>query len=119
MQVTNTKKLNRKDIHILKKLIKPAMGEFHKGEVGSLLTSVSEYYITDREDFQSNLEKLTDKDLKYLAERAMDGSECLLCIAPQCAKIFLDAVERRLSPEIAGRLREIFENVTTGYKDLT
>jgi hypothetical protein len=31
----------------------------------------------------------------------------------------LDAVERRLSPEIAGRLRELFENVTTGYKDVT
>jgi hypothetical protein len=48
----------------------------------------------------------------------MDGSECLLCIAPQCAEVFLDAVERRLSPEIAGRLRELFENVTTGYRDL-
>jgi hypothetical protein len=49
----------------------------------------------------------------------MDGSECLLCIAPLCAEVFLDAVERRLSPEIAGRLRELFENVTTGYKDVT
>jgi hypothetical protein len=114
-----TKKLNRKDIHILEKLIKPAIVELHKGEAGSLLTSVSRYYITDRDDFQSSLEKLHDKDLKYLAERAMDGSECLLCITPQCAEIFLDAVERRLSPEIAGRLREVFENITTGYKDST
>jgi hypothetical protein len=111
------KKLNRRDIHILKKLIKPAKGEFHKAEAGSLLASISEYYITDRDDFLSRLEKLHDKDLKYLAERAMDGSECLLCIAPQCADVFLDAVERRLSPETSGRLRELFENVTTGYKE--
>ena len=111
------KKLNRKDIHILKKLIKPKEDELKKGEAGSLLTSISRYYIADRDDFLSRLEKLPDKDLKYLAERAMDGSECLLCIAPQCAEVFLDAVERRLSPEIAGRLRELFENVTTGYKD--
>jgi hypothetical protein len=44
----------------------------------------------------------------------MDGSECLLCIAPQCAETFLSAVERRLARETAGRLREIFENSTTG-----
>ncbi|MFZ3049371.1 MAG: hypothetical protein WBH08_04965 [Methanothrix sp.] len=113
------KKLNRKDIHILKKLVKPHMDDPEKGEAGSLLTSISRYYIADREDFLSRLEKLPDKDLKYLAERAMDGSECLLCIAPLCAEVFLDAVERRLSPEIAGRLRELFENVTTGYKDVT
>jgi len=37
-----------KDIHILKNLIKPAKGEFHRAEVGSLLASISEYYITDR-----------------------------------------------------------------------
>ena len=100
------KKLNRKDIKILKKLA-PCQ---NPDESGSLLASISSCYITDREDF----EKLSDKDLRYLAERAMDGSECLLCIAPQCAETFLSAVERRLSPEIAGRLREIFESSTTG-----
>ena len=103
----------------MKKLIRPTAEELEKGEAGSLLASISRYYITDRDDFQSRLEKLPDEDLKYLAERAMDGSECLLCIAPQCADVFLDAVERRLSPEIAGRLRELFENVTTGYRDVT
>ena len=119
VQVMWMKKLNRKDIHILKKLVKPHIEELEKGEAGSLLASISRYYITDREDFLFRLDKPPDEDLKYLAERAMDGSECLLCIAPQCAEVFLDAVERRLSPEIAGRLRELFENVTTGYKDVT
>lgn len=108
------KKLNRKDIKILKKLA-PCQ---NPDESSSLLASISSYYITDREDFQSRLEKLSDKDLRYLAERAMDGSECLLCIAPQCAETFLSAVERRLSPEIAGRLREIFDSSTTGGQGL-
>jgi len=103
------KKLNQKDVAILKKLVGPDAS-------GSLLYSISSYYITDRDDFLSRLDKLPDEDLKYLAERAMDGSECLLCIAPQCAKTFLDAVDRRLSPGISGRLREIFES-TTGYKE--
>jgi hypothetical protein len=58
---------------------------------GSLLASISNYYITDQEDIQ-----------------------CLLCIAPQCAETFLSAVESRLARETAGRLREIFENSTTG-----
>ena len=107
------KKLNQKDVAILKKLA----GTARKPEAsGSLLYSISSYYITDRDDFLSRLDKLPDEDLKYLAERAMDGSECLLCIAPQCAETFLDAVDRRLSPETAGRLREIFES-TTGYKE--
>ena len=107
------KNLNQKDMSILKKLAGPCR---EPEASGRLLTSISSYYITDRDDFHSRLEKLPDEDLKYLAERAMDGSECLLCIAPQCAETFLDAVDRRLSPETAGRLREIFES-TTGYKE--
>ncbi|MBN1235539.1 MAG: hypothetical protein JW999_05745 [Methanotrichaceae archaeon] len=106
------KKLNQKDISILKKLAGPAK---EPEDAGGLLTSMSSYYITDRDDFQSRLDKLPDEDLKYLAERAMDGSECLVCIAPQCAKTFLKAVDRRLSPETAGRLQDIFESIT-GYK---
>jgi hypothetical protein len=106
------KKLNQKDISILKRLAPCSDPETS----GGLLISISSYYITDRVDFLSRLDMLSDDDLKYLAERAMDGSECLLCIAPQCAETFLDAVERRLSPVTAGRLREIFES-TTGYKE--
>ncbi|OPX80370.1 MAG: hypothetical protein A4E45_00116 [Methanosaeta sp. PtaB.Bin039] len=107
------KKLNRKDIKILKKLVPCKEPE----AAGSLLTSISSYYVTDKDDFQFRLERLDDKDLKYLAERAMDGSECLLCIAPQCAQTFLDAVERRLTRQIAGRLREIYESSTTGQQE--
>ncbi len=107
------KKLNRKDIKILKKFAPCKEPE----PSDSLLTSISSYYITDKEDFESRLENLSDKDLKYLAERAMDGSECLLCIAPPCAETFLSAVERRLTKETAGRLREIFESSTTGGQE--
>ncbi len=106
------KKLNQKDISILKKLAPCGDSETS----GGILTSISSYYITDRDDFLIRLEMLSDDDLKYLAERAMDGSECLLCILPQCAETFLDAVDRRLSPVTAGRLREIFES-TTGYRE--
>lgn len=105
------KKLNQKDISILKKLTPCREPEAS----GGLLTAISSFYINDRDDLLSRLEKLPDEDLKYLAERAMDGSECLLCIAPPCAETFLDAVDRRLSPETAGKLREIFES-TTGYR---
>jgi hypothetical protein len=46
VQVMWMKKLNRKDIHILKKLVKPHIEELEKGEAGSLLASISRYYIT-------------------------------------------------------------------------
>ena len=105
------KKLNQKDISILKKLAPCSDSE----TAGGVLTTLSSYWITDKDDFLSQLEKLSDDELKYLAERAMDGSECLLCIAPQCAETFLDAIERRLSPLTSGRLREIFES-TTGHE---
>jgi len=111
-EVMTMKRLNQKDISILKKLAPCSDPQTS----GGILTSISSYYITDKDDFLSRLEKLSDDDLKYLAERAMDGSECLLCIAPQCAETFLDAVEKRLSPVTAGRLREIFES-TTGYRE--
>ncbi len=111
-EVMTMKRLNQKDISILKKLAPCSDPQTS----GGILTSISSYYITDKDDFLSRLEKLSDDDLKYLAERAMDGSECLLCIAPQCAETFLDTVEKRLSPVTAGRLREIFES-TTGYRE--
>jgi hypothetical protein len=100
------KKLNQKDISILKKLAPCSDSETS----GGILTTLSSYCITDKDDFLTRLKKLSDEELKYLAERAMDGSECLLCIAPQCAETFLDSIERRLSPLTAGRLREIFES---------
>lgn len=106
------KKLNQKDISIIKKLAPCSDSE----TAGGILTALSGYCINDRDDFLSRLEKLPDDDLKYFAERAMDGSECLLCIAPQCAETFLDVVDRRLSPAIAGRLREIYES-TAGHRD--
>lgn len=106
------KKLNQKDISIIKKLAPCSDSE----TAGSILTALSGYCITDRDDFRSRLEMLQDDDLKYFAERAMDGSECLLCIAPQCAETFLDVVDRRLPPAIGGRLRETYES-TAGHRD--
>jgi len=107
------KNLNQKDIEILKKLAPQG----RKLEAtGGLLTALTGYFIVDKADFKARLDRLPDEDLKYLAQRAMDGSECLLCIAPQCAETFLDAVDKRLSPDTAGRLREIFES-TTGYSE--
>ncbi|OPY55019.1 MAG: hypothetical protein A4E49_00740 [Methanosaeta sp. PtaU1.Bin112] len=105
------KELNQKDISILRKLAPCSDSE----TAGGILTTLSRYCIIDKDDFLSRLKKLSDEELKYLAERAMDGSECLLCIAPQCAETFLDAIEKRLSPRTAGRLREIFES-TTGHE---
>jgi hypothetical protein len=105
------KKLNQKDISILRKLAPCSDSE----ATGGILTEISGYCLANKDDFLSRLEKLPDDDLRYFAERAIDGSECLLCIAPQCAETFLDVIDRRLAPSIAGRLREVYES-TAGHK---
>jgi len=107
------RKLDEKDLEILKKLA-PEMkaSEMH---YRSILPPVSMHYAADEEDFLDRLERLSEDDLKYLAGRILDGSECLLCISPESAKLFIEALEEKAPGEDAGRIRELYES-STGYK---
>jgi hypothetical protein len=107
------RKLDAKDLEILKKLapeMKPRDMHYR-----SILPPVSMHYATDEEDFQERLERLSEDDLKYLAGRILDGSECLLCISPESAKLFIEALEKKAPGEAAGRIKELYESAT-GYK---
>lgn len=107
------RKLDEKDLEILKKLA-PEMRpeEMH---YRSILPPVSMHYAADEEDFQERLGRLSDDDFKYLAGRILDGSECLLCISPKSAKLFIEALEEKAPGEAAERIRELYES-STGYK---
>jgi hypothetical protein len=106
------RKLDAKDLEILKKLA-PEMkaSEMH---YRSILPPVSMHYAADEEDFQERLEQLSEDDLTYLADRILDGSECLLCISPESAKLFIEALEKKAPGEAAGRVKELYESAT-GY----
>jgi len=105
------RKLDEKDIEILRKLA-PETENKSRIEYRSILPPVSMHYAVDAEDFESRLERLDDQDLAYLAGRVLDGSECLLCISPEFAGIFLDILEQRLSMEIAAHIKELYKSST-------
>ena len=108
------RRLSEMDIVVLKKLA-PEIEKKSKIEYRSILPPVSMHYAVDEDDFEARLERLTEEDLKYLASKILDGSECLLCITPEYARIFIDFLASRLQGEQAGRIKELYES-STGYK---
>jgi hypothetical protein len=105
------RKLNDKDNEILQKLAPDASIPTH---YRSILPPVSMHFAADDEDLQDRLKRLSKEDLKYLAERILDGSECLLCISPEAAEMFLDLLEERMPGDTAKSVREQY-NSATGY----
>ena len=105
------RKLNEKDNEILRKLAPEASLPTH---YRSILPPVSMHFATDDEDLLDRLERLSIEDLKYLADRILDGSECLLCISPEAAGMFLDLLEERIPGDTAKSVREQY-NSATGY----
>jgi hypothetical protein len=105
------RKLNEKDLEILRKLAPEASIPTH---YRSILPPVSMHFATDDEDLQDRLKRLSTEDLKYLADRILDGSECLLCISPEAAGMFLDLLEERVPGDTAKSIREQY-NSATGY----
>jgi hypothetical protein len=102
--------LNETDIEILKKLAPEAKIPTH---YRSILPPVSMHYATDDEDLLDRLKRLSTEDLKYLADRIQDGSECLLCVSPEAAGMFLDLLEEKLPGDTVRSIREQY-NLSTG-----
>ncbi len=105
------RKLNDKDIEILRKLAPEAKIPTH---YCSILPPVSMHFATDDEDLQDRLNRLSTEDLRYLADRILDGSECLLCISPEAAGMFLDLLEEKVPGDTARSIRKQY-NSRTGY----
>ncbi|MGZ4942119.1 MAG: hypothetical protein ACXV5N_10650 [Halobacteriota archaeon] len=103
--------LNETDIAILRKLAPEAKIPTH---YRSILPPVSMHYATDEWDLQNRLKRLSTEDLTYLADRILDGSECLLCISPEAAEMFLDLLDEKVPGDTAKRIREQY-NSRTGY----
>ena len=107
------RKLQEKDIEILKKLA-PEIENKSRIEYRSILPPVSMHYAVDEEDFQERLRRLSREDFEYLTDRILDGSECLLCITPEFARAFLESSEEILSGDKSEKIRELYKT-STGY----
>lgn len=106
------RKLDAKSLEILKKLAPEITEPVH---YRSILPPVSMHHATDEEDFQERLERLSAEEFDYLADKIMDGSECLNCISPESARVFIDLLEKKAPGGAAERIRELFKS-TTGYE---
>ncbi|MBN1235989.1 MAG: hypothetical protein JW999_08065 [Methanotrichaceae archaeon] len=108
------KKLSEKDIKIIKKMA-PEVEAKSRIEYRFILPPVSVHFAEDAEDFQARLKRLDGRDLGYLAGRILDGSECLLCISPEFAGVFIDMLEEKLPGEDAEKIRALYKS-STGYE---
>ncbi|MDD1761731.1 MAG: hypothetical protein LUQ59_05815 [Methanothrix sp.] len=106
------RKLNARSLAILKKLAPEINEPIH---YRSILPPISMHHAADEEDFQERLGRLSEMDFNYLAEKILDGSECLLCISPDAARIFVDLLEKKVPGEAAERIRELYKS-STGYE---
>ncbi len=108
------RKLSEKDISILKKMAPEIEGKTRM-EYRSILPPVSMHFAEDGEDFRQRLERLDGPELSYLVGRILDGTECLLCISPESAGIFIDMLEEKLPGEDADKIRALYKS-STGYE---
>ena len=106
------RKLTEKDTQILLKLAPEAREPIH---YRSILPPVSFHYAADEEDFEDRLQRLSGEDFAYLADRILDGSECLLCISPESARVLVDMLEKKLGGEKAEKIRELYKS-STGFE---
>ncbi|HWQ19548.1 MAG TPA: hypothetical protein VN455_07190 [Methanotrichaceae archaeon] len=111
------RKLNEKDLEILRKLapeIEEKLKSGRKLEYRSILPPVSMHFAQDEEDFKDRLERLSPDELAYLAGRILDESECLLCISPEFARIFMDVLAYKVSDDVAEKVKALYKSAT-GY----
>ena len=107
------RELDTKDIELIKKLVPEIVVFLDSGrmelEYMNILPPVANHYSRNVSDFEKRLKKLSAEDVKYLADKIIDGSEGVSHLHRDYAEVFLTIVGRTLSENVADKLREIYE----------
>ena len=107
------RELNAKDIELIKKLVPEIVTFLESGrmeiEYMNILPPVANHYSRNVSDFEKRLQKLSAEDIKYLADKIIDGSEGISHLGPEYAEAFFAFSGRKLSEDMADKLREIYE----------
>ncbi len=110
--------LTEKDVEILKKLA-PECGDLTCSGSGSyyqlILPPVSNHYAKDEEDFEERINRLDLKELEYISDRILDGSESLGCVPPEYVEILIRILSERVSEKIAKRVSALYETMEACY----
>jgi hypothetical protein len=108
-----SRELDAKDIELIKKLVPEIVNFLESGrmeiEYMNILLPVANHYSRNSNDFEKRLQRLSAEDVKYLADKIIDGSEGLNCLYPEYAEAFFKIAGRMLAEDVADRLREIYE----------
>jgi hypothetical protein len=103
------RELNDRDREILKKLAPECADLVCQGSgvpFRSLLPPVANHFARDDADFRERIERLSDRELRYLADLVLSGDESLGCVPPDFLEIFLWRVAERLGNDAAVQIVE-------------
>jgi hypothetical protein len=103
------RELSDRDREILTKLAPECTGLICQGSgvpFRSLLPPVANHFARDEADFRERIERLSDEDLRYLADLVLTGEESLGCVPPDFLEIFLWQVAERLGNDAAVQIVE-------------
>lgn len=107
------RELNERDIDIIKKLVPEIVSFVESGRMKidymNILPPVANHYSRNANDFDRHLQKLSSEDVKYLADRIIDGSESISHIPEDCDEVFFTYVGRMITGNLADELREIYK----------
>jgi hypothetical protein len=106
------RELDDRDRQILMKLVPELEELISKGieiEYRNILPPVANHHSRNEKDFEERLKRLSVEDTKYLADLVLEGTESTSCLYPEYAEAFFTVAGKRLSSEVADKLREAYE----------
>jgi hypothetical protein len=76
----------------------------------NILPPVANHHSKDEKDFENRLNRLSSQDMQYISEQILNGNESLCCLYPEFAEVFFTVAGKKLSSEVADKLREAYES---------
>ncbi len=105
--------LSERDRQILLKLV-PELDDMMKQgidiEYMNILPPVANHHSRDERDFEARLKRLSQEEMRYLADMVLDGTESTGCLYPEYAEAFFVVAGQKLSEDVADKLREAYES---------
>jgi hypothetical protein len=105
------RELSEPDIEILEKLA-PECGDLTCSGSGhrfhSILPPVSNHFAVDGHDFADRIHRLSDDELRYLADLIIKGEESLGCLPEEDLDSLLALITERFSKEETTKVIEAF-----------
>jgi hypothetical protein len=106
------RELSARDREILGKLVPEMEDLLAQGieiEYMNILPPVANHHSRDEKDFEERIKHLNADDMRFLADRIIDGTENLGCLNPEFAEVFFAVAGQRLSSTVADQLRDAYE----------